>query len=409
MEHRTDKYWVTDFNYMEDMLVGCDYPKRVGIHEVSLREGDQNPGCVLTAAEKFELAKDFDDMGVDRIEMFAMVSDEEREALKALSKPGVLKNAKLASLARTVPKDIETAAKCGVEVIGIEGPGNGWVAKAIGVNSEEESIASFVAAVKQAKECGIKEIIVGPWDIARGTNLNYIERFIKETVEAGATEISYADTFGFTMPWVVQGMIKKYREWAGEGVDVSCHFHNDYGLATANTLAAVSAGANYVQVAMNGLGERAGNTPTEEVILNLMLNMGIETGVELEKMYPLAKKLETMSKTPFADNKPLLGSRNFKMGSGLIVDMLNKLEPQGGVPAVLPFVPSLIGCPPYEVVYGKGVGANMVAKRVEDMGLTATKEETRAISEMIKKESVMIKDILPEYRVDNLIKNYLTK
>ncbi|MFR1708770.1 MAG: LeuA family protein [Clostridium sp.] len=409
MNNKTDKYWVTDFNFMEEIKGQCNYPERVEIHELSLREGDQTPGCVLTAEEKIELAKDYDDLGVDAIEMFAMVSGEEREALIELSKPGVLKHAKLASLARAVPKDVETAAKCGIKKICIEGPGNQWVAKTVGVKSEDQLIDSFKVAIKQAKESGIEEIAVGPWDIARGTSFDLIERFIKETVEAGATEICYADTYGFSMPWTVQYMIRKYREWAGKGVKISCHFHNDYGMATANTLAAVSAGCSNVQVAMNGLGERAGNTPLDEVALNLALNMGIKTDIKLEKIYPLSKKLETMSKTKLSDNKPIVGDRDFKMGSGLIVDMLYKLQTQNMDVAILPFSPSLIGRQPYEVVYGKGVGTNMVARLVAEMGFTASKQESNEISELIKKESILIKDLVPDYRVKEIVKKCLNK
>lgn len=407
MECKNEKYWVTEFNYLDEVMENCDYPSKVHVHDVTLREGDQTPGCVLRADEKIELAKDLDDLGVDSIEMFAMVSGDDRIALTELSKPGVLKHAKIASLARAMPGDVEAVAKCGVKEIGLESPGNLWTAsQTIGVKSEDDLIARFVNAIKQAKDYGMERIAVGPWDCARGTTMEFLERFIKEVVEAGATEICYGDTFGFTLPWTVQHMIRKYREWAGEGVAVSCHFHNDYGLATANTLAAVAAGCNSVQVSLNGLGERFGNTPLDEVALNLALNMNVKTDINLEKLYPISKKVEAMTKTAIPENKPVVGNRGFMMGSGLVIDMLSKAETMGMATACLPYTSELVGRPKYEVVYGKGIGTNAVMNLITEMGLTATKEQAREISEMIKAESLTIKGLLPKFRVESLIKEY---
>jgi len=410
MNCNNEKFWVTDFNYLDEVTKQCDLPEKVHIHDLTLREGDQTPGCILNAEEKIELAKDLDDLGVNAIEMFAMVSGDDRIALTELSKPGVLKHAKIASLARAMPGDVEAVAKCGVKRICIEGPGNLWIAKnALGIPSEDQLIDNFVNAVKYAKECGMDEIAVGPWDCARGNSIAFLEKFIKKVVEAGANEICYADTYGFSLPWTVQHMVRKYREWAGKGVVVSAHFHNDYGLATANTLAAVSAGCSSVQVAMNGLGERFGNTPLDEVALHLALTMNVKTDIKLDKLYPFSKKLEAISRIPIADNKPVVGERGFMMGSGLVVDMLDKAKEQNMTKVYLPYTPELIGRPDYKVVYGKGVGRNMVVNLIKSMGLEATKDQAREISEIIKTESLKIKGLLPEARVQEIVKEYLQK
>jgi len=339
-----------------------------------------------------------------------MVSGDDRIALTELSKPGVLKHAKIASLARAMPGDVEAVAKCGVKRICIEGPGNFWIAQnTFGATSEDQIIDNFVNAIKQAKSCGMDEIAVGPWDCARGSSLAFLEKFIKRVVEAGANEICYADTFGFTLPWTVQHMVRKYREWAGKGVVISTHFHNDYGLATANSLAAVSAGCSSVQVSMNGLGERFGNTPLDEVAVNLALTMDVKTDIKLEKLYPFSKKLEAMSRIPIADNKPVVGKRGFMMGSGLVVDMLDKAKEHNMTKAYFPFTPELVGRQSYDVVYGKGVGRNMVVNFIKGMGLEATKDQAREIAEIIKTESLKIKGLVPEARVQEIVKEYLQK
>lgn len=409
MKTNDEKFWVTDFNHLDDIKSLCDLPEHVHIHDLTLREGDQTPGCVLNAEEKIEIAKDLDALGVNAIEMFAIVSGDDRKALIELSKPGVLKHAKLASLSRALPQDIDAVAACGVKRICIEGPGNFWTAKNAIKQEPEQIIESFVNAVKYAKSVGMEEIAIGPWDCARGTTMEFLKEIIERSVEAGATEVCYADSFGFTLPWTVQHMVRKYREWAGKDVVVSVHFHNDFGLATANTLAAVAAGASSVQVAMNGLGERFGNTPLDEVAVNLALNMNVKTDIQLEKLYPLSKKIEAMSKVKIAANKPVVGERGFMMGSGLVVDMLSKAEKFGMAKAFFPYTPELIGRPSYSVVYGKGVGSNMVGTLAESMGFEITEDQKRELTEMIKHESLVIKDLVPEYRVQAMIKEYLNK
>ena len=409
MKFIAENYWVTDFNFIDEIRKQCDFPEHVNFHDLTLREGDQTPGCVLTAKEKIEIAKGLDELGVNEIEMFAIVSEDDRIALTELSKPGVLKHAKITSLSRAVPSDINIVAECGVKIIGIEGPGNPLIANMIGIKSEDQLIESFVSAIKHSEKCGMEWIAVGPWDCARGTSLAFLEKFIKTVVEAGANEVCYADSFGFSLPWTVQYMVRKYREWAGKDVVISVHFHNDYGLATANTLAAVAAGASSVQVAMNGLGERFGNTPLDEVALNLALTMNVKSDIKLDKIYPLSKKIEAISKMSIASNKPVVGERGFKMGSGLIVDMLAKAEATNMTKALLPFTPELVGRPKYDVVFGKGVGANMVANFAKSIGFEITAEQARELSEIIKKESLMIKALLPDFSVRTIIKDYLKK
>lgn len=402
MELKTDKYWVTGFNFMDEVRQQFDLPERVQIYDVTLREGDQTPGCVFRADEKIELAKDLDELGVDVIEMFAMVSEDDRMALKTLSAPGVLKHAKLASLARTVPIDIETAANCGVKKIALEGPANLFTAKQVlGLNSEDELIKLFRDSVKLAKSLGM-EVLVGGWDCGRST-MAYLERFVKEMAEAGVSDIAYADTFGYTTPFTTQYMIRKYREWAGPEVVISAHFHNDYGLATANSLAAITAGASSIHTAMNGLGERVGNTCLDELALNLALTLDVKTDIKLEKLYPLSKKIEEISKIPIARNKPVVGSNAFLMGSGLVVDMIRKNEKENMICASFPYTTDLIGAPSYTVAYGKGVGNNMIQYLLNDMGLTATKDQIKGITNAIKTESLLIKSTLPEYRVKSII------
>lgn len=404
MPHITDQYWVTDFNFMDEITAACpDQPQKVSFYDNTLREGDQTPGCVLRTDEKLALAKDLDELGVDFIELFPAVSKDDAQALTELCKPGVMKHAKMSALVRPGTIDLTLANDCGCKHIFLEGPGNMDLADAMmGVTDEDKYIGRFVETAKQAKEYGMT-ITACPWDIGKAP-MALVEKWVKTLAAAGVDDIAYGDTFGFTLPWTVQYIVKKYREWAGPDVIISCHFHNDYGLATANTLAAVSAGASRVQVAMNNIGERAGNTPLDEVAVNLALNMGVETDIKLEKLYPLSRRLAKITKVPVARSKPMLGESAFSMGSGILVDVLKKLESNNeNQNLILPFDPTMIGRPPYDVVWGKGVGSSMVLDKARSMGVNITKEQAKEITQAIKAEALLTKSLLSETVVEALI------
>lgn len=402
---KTNDYWVTEFNHMDEVRSQLDTPRKVEIYDATLREGNQTPGSIMRKEEQFALAKDLDDLGVNFLEFFPAVSKDDEEVLTELCKGTTLKRAIPSALVRPRTIDLDLAAKCGAKHIFLEGPAHIEIAKLMHYTSDDEIIASFVETAKRAKEYGMT-ITACPWDCGKAS-VELLERWVKELAAAGADDITYGDTFGYSMPWTVMHMVRKYREWAGDDITISCHFHNDYGMATAATLAAVAGGASRVQVAMNNLGERAGNAALDEVVVNLMLNMGVETDVDTKKLYSVSKRIEAITKTPLGKKKPFLGDEVNYIGSGIVVDMLQKLKKDNMEYAILPLNPAFVGQPPYKVVYGKGAGASMVAKRIEDMGLSATRDQVKLIVTAIKDESLLIKSLLSEIRVEEIIREIL--
>jgi len=406
MDLRTKDYWVTEFNYMDEVVKDLNIPERVEIYDVTLREGNQTPGCVMRKEEQLAIAKDLDKLGVEFIEFFPAVSKDDEAVATELATSGVLKHAKVSCLVRPRTTDMDYAIKCQTKHIFLEGPSNMQAGRLFGYTSENEIIQSFVDTVKIAKANGMT-VTAAPWDNGKATTLPLLERWVKELAAAGVEDICYADSFNFTMPWTVTHMVRKYCEWAGPDVIVSTHFHNDYGVATACTLAAVAGGAKRVQVAMNNLGERAGNTALDEVALNLALNMGVKTNIDLKQLYPLSKKIESITKIPVGVKKPVTGDEVFLQGSGIIVDLLQRLKEEGeGMEcSVLPFNPTLVGAPSYKIGYGKGCGHHMVARLIAEMGLKATREQENAVAAAIKEESMLIKSLLTDFRVEEIIRN----
>lgn len=407
MECRTDKYWVTQFNHLDEVRGELSLPQKVEIHDATLREGNQTAGCVMRREELFALAKDLDNLGVNFLEFFPAVSKDDEEVLTQLCKPGALKNAVPTALVRPNTIDLDLALKCGAKHIFLEGPGQMHIGKIMKFTSEEHLISSFVDTAKRAKEYGMT-ITACPWDCGKAS-LDFLERMVKGLAEVGVDDITYGDTYGYSMPWTVMHMVRKYREWAGPEPILSCHFHNDYGMATAATLAAVAGGASRVQVAMNNLGERAGNASLDEVAVNLMLNMGVQTDINLEQLYPLSKRIAEITKVPVGAKKAFTGDKIFEIGSGIVADMLEKLGKENCEFAALPYDPSLVGQPPYSIVYGKGCGSKMIAKLLRELGLEASKEQITEIVSAIKEESLLTKSLVSELRVRELIDEVLSK
>ena len=400
---RTDQYWVPEYNFAPEIVGELHIPEQVHIHDVTLREGDQTPGCVLRAEEKIALAKDLQALGVHSIEIFPIVSQDDFEALKEISS---WKNRTMetCALARCITADIDTAAKTGADRVMIEGSCSLPTAFGFGVTDYDELIKRFKNSIKYAQSLGLK-VTCEAWDVGKTTPAQ-MERFYKEMAATGIDQTVFADTFNNMVPWAVYHYVRKVYEWTENKMAIIPHFHNNLGLAMASTMSAVAAGSTIVHSAINSLGEKGGNTATEEIAVALEMLMGVDTGINLEKLYPLCKKIEAISKIPIPREKAITGERVLENGSGLGLDMLDKYSRcEYGVPAVASFIPSLIGAPPFTVSWGKGVGTNMVIIQGKKIGVELSKEKAAAVRDMIKNESLLRKGVISEGEVDHMIRS----
>jgi len=253
--------------------------------------------------------------------------------------------------------------------------------------TEEEMYKRYVETTAHAKKNGIFTTVM-PWDTARAP-LPWIERLFKGIVnEGGADHVVIADTMGSSLPWAIANFVRKMREWV-PGTPVEMHCHNDHGLATSIMLSAVTAGASVVHTSVNCLGERSGNAATEEVALNLELLLGVHTGVKLDKLYPVAHMIADMTKIPIARNKPVVGDNEFTYESGMVVYVVERLA--ASERPFQTYLPEVIGRKGWDVVLGKGTGAGVVANKLTQLGLTATKEQISEITQRVKREASLRK------------------
>ena len=298
---------------------------KVFIFDTTLRDGEQVPGCKLNTKEKIELALQLEELGVDIIEAgFPISSPGNFESVAQISK--IIKNATVCGLSRAVQKDIETAAAA------LKGAKRPRIHTGIGTSdfhikskfnaTREEILERAVQAVKWAKNF-VDDVEFYAEDAGRTDN-DYLAKVIEAVITAGATTVNIPDTTGYCLPnqygdkiaWLVNHV---------KNIDkavISCHCHNDLGLATANSIAGVISGARQIECTINGLGERAGNTSLEEVVMVLKQHkqLGLYTSINTKNLNPISRLVADTMRTPVQVNKAIVGANAFSHSSGIHQD-----------------------------------------------------------------------------------------
>jgi 2-isopropylmalate synthase len=387
LPYLTEKHWVTQHNFLDEVRNQFSLPERVRIHDVTLREAEQAPHVVLRPEEKLRIYQALDEMGVSSTEIFPLVSEDDRLVVKEIVKmrKAGKSQTKIFCLCRWHMKEVDFAIEVGADGVIVEGTSDPWFANvAVNGTTPEEMYKMFVETTAHAKKHGLITTVM-PWDTARAP-IDFVERLFKGVVyEGGADNVVIADTHGSSLPWAIANFVRMMKSWV-PGIPVEMHCHNDHGLATSIMLSAICAGAEAVHTSVNCLGERAGNAATEEVALNIETLLNIRTGVKLEKLYPLANLVAELTKIPIARNKPVIGNNEFTYESGMVVYVVERMA-AAGIRPFQTYLPEVIGRKGYDVVVGKGTGAGVVAKKLASFGITATKDQVSEITERIKRES----------------------
>lgn len=356
-------------------------PDRVWIWDETLRDGEQTAGTLLTMDEKIEIAKLMDEMGVAVIAAgFPMVSKEEHETIRRLSREG-FRNASLAAPARAVLEDVKACIDAGAQEIPIFIACSRLRLEYQLRMTLDEAIERLVECTQYARDHGVKaDYIV---EDATRSDLGAIARMAAAAVEAGAEKVVIADTVGFCRPnamrYIVEQVRRRMAEITKRRVTFGVHCHDDFGLATANTLAAVEAGVTFPHVCVNGFGERAGNAAFEEVVMALEVLYGVQTGVKTERLYELARLVERSFAIPIPVHKAIVGQNAFHHGSGIHVhaQLAHSLSYE-------PIAPEQVGRQ-RSFYLGKFAGRHLIDFILRKNGITASEKEVSDLAEAIKR------------------------
>ncbi|MCI8398997.1 MAG: 2-isopropylmalate synthase [Oscillibacter sp.] len=354
--------------------------KRIKIFDTTLRDGEQSPGCSMNLAEKIEMAKQLEKLGVDIIEAgFAIASPMDHKSVQAIA--AAVSNCTVASLARCTKGDIDAAWDA---VKGAKHPRIHVFLATSDIHMQyklqmtrEEVLQRITDMVGYAKSF-CEDVEFSAEDASR-SDPAFLARCFSNAVAAGATTLNVPDTVGYSTPQEMGDLIRYLLEHVEgiENVDVSTHCHNDLGMAAANSLACVLAGATQVECTVNGIGERAGNTSLEEVVMAIRTRRdfyGADTGINTKQIYRSSKLLSSITGVPIAPSKAVVGANAFAHESGIH---------QHGVlanPLTYEIMNSAdVGIPQNTMVLGKHSGKHALREKLESMGYELSDEELEGV------------------------------
>jgi isopropylmalate/homocitrate/citramalate synthase len=366
--------WTGDVNASAAGEPGPAQPGHVGLYDTTLRDGEQTVGVVLSPEDKLEIARALDGLGIDRIEAgFPRVSEDDAEAFRLIMDAGL--DAEVWGFSRAVPADVDALLELGVRATVIESPVSDAKLSAYGM-SREKLLQRVRDAVAHATGAGVTVAYFGV-DGSRG-DPSFLEEVYKTAVDAGAAEVVMVDTLGVATPEAAALMVSRAREWVGPEVPVHWHGHDDFGLATAIAVAAVRAGASWVQGTVNGMGERAGNASLGETALALEGLYGVTTNLRFDRLRVASELVRERSGYQLEPWKPLLGDNLFIRESGAVASQFH--DP----PAIEPYSSELVAAE-RRLVLGKKSGLDSIRIKAEELGLDVPEDRRAELLQAVKR------------------------
>ena len=353
--------------------------RQVRVFDTTLRDGDQTPGVCISGDHKLDIAKRLEAFGVATIEAgFPVSSPGEREAVAQIARH--VTNCEVAALARCRITDVAAAAEAvapaAQPVIHVFlGVSDVHLAKKLRI-SRAEAVRAIEQSVRRARDA-VAAVEFSPEDATRAER-PFLRQCIETAVRAGATRINIPDTVGCALPNEFATLIRDVVHFVGPGVIVSAHCHNDMGMATANTVAAVQAGAGQVEVTVNGMGERAGNAAVEEVAVALALKEIADTGLDLSHMTAISRCVAEITGVDVQAHHPIVGVNAFAHSSGIHQDGILK------DPETYQFVPpELAGAQGHRMVLTGRSGRRAMAHRAAAMGIPIAGPDLAAVYDAV--------------------------
>ncbi|MCL7411787.1 MAG: 2-isopropylmalate synthase [Methanosarcinaceae archaeon] len=347
----------------------------ISIFDTTLRDGEQTPGVSLTPQQKMEIAHQLDKLGVDIIEAgFPISSAGDKESVKSIANAGL--SLDVCGLARVLTKDLDTCLDCGVDMIHTFVSTSDIQRIHTIKKSREEVIDMAIAAVEYIKDHGVK-CMFSAMDATR-TDFDYLLEVFKAVENAGCDIVNVPDTVGVMVPSAMYTLIRKIDENINLPIDVHCH--NDFGLAVANSLLAVEAGARQVQVTINGLGERAGNADLAQTVMSLHSIYSAKTNIITEYIVETSQLVERYTGVRLPPHMPIVGENAFAHESGIhthgVLEKSDTFEP--GI-----MTPEMVGHK-RRIVLGKHAGKHAVKQSLESANVRPTDEQLTEILSRIK-------------------------
>lgn len=386
------KIWVSELNARPE--IRSAFPRStIHFYDTTLRDGEQTVGITLSPQQKLEIARKLDELGVSRIEAgFPKVSPEDAEAIQLMSKAGL--KAELWGFSRAVKGDLEELVRLGIRATVIESPTSDIKLKAYGM-SRDDVLRRVVEAISFAKQNGIK-VAYFAVDGTR-TELDFLKKVYVSALDAGAAEIVVVDTIGACGPEAAEFLVAEVRRWVGPEVPLHWHGHNDFGMATACAVAAVRAGATWIQGTINGMGERAGNSDIGEIALALQCLYGVPVALNLAKVREVSELVCRQAGYTLEAWKPLVGDNLFMRESGAVATQFHIPE------AIEPYSSELVNAR-RSIVLGKKSGLDSIDLKCKELGLPISPEQRAPILAAVKKRAIAKRGLVSDEEFRQLVR-----
>src|SRR5580698_11635396 len=370
------KIWVSELNSRPEIRTAFA-GKAIRFYDTTLRDGEQTVGVVLSPQQKVEIARKLDQLGVTRIEAgFPKVSPEDVEAIRLMQKANL--KAELWGFSRAVKGDVEELVRLGLRASVIESPTSDIKLKAYGI-SRDEVLKRVTEAISFARQNGITTAYFAV-DGTR-TDLEFLKKIYLAALDAGAAEIVVVDTIGACGPEAAAFLVSEVCRWVGPDVPVHWHGHDDFGMATACAVAAVRAGATWIQGTINGMGERAGNSDISEIALALRCLYGVNVALDLTKAREASAAVSEASGYTLDAWKPLVGENLFLRESGAVASQFHMPE------AIEPYSSDLVGAT-RGIVLGKKSGLDSIRLKAKELRIDLPESQRATVLQAVKRAAI---------------------
>jgi isopropylmalate/homocitrate/citramalate synthase len=388
---KTDKWFVSPWNFNDAVREEFHFPKTIQIHDITLRDGEQQTGVIFTKDDKIRIAEGLAEAGVHRIEAgMPVVSPSDTAAIKEIVKRNL--GPKIFAFSRCMVDDVKRALDCGVAGVVMEVPSSQHIIQYAYQWPLERAIQLSIESTAYAHAQGL-EVVFFPIDFTRADMTWVLDLILRVANEGHMDALALVDTFGVVSPHAMQYLVRQVKARVDKRLEA--HFHMDFGMGVANTIMAVAEGVEVIHSTVLGVGERAGNTPMEETAMALLTLYGIDVGLKYEKLYGLARLVEELSGHKVASNRPVVGEALYQIESGIIASWFQNCGAQQPT-ELFPYHWDLVGQPPAKVVLGKGSGIDSIKAALRSIGVEFTEEEAMQVVSAVKDFSLVHKRLLTE-------------
>lgn len=388
---QSEDWFTSPWNFAEEVTRDFGFAKEIKIHDVTLRDGEQQTGIAYSIDDKLRIAEGLAEAGIHRIEAgLPAVSKDDFKAIYEINKRNF--GPEIYSFCRCMKNDVDASVDAGVKGLIMEVPSSTHLIEHAYKWPLEKAIDLSIEATSYAHEKGL-EVVFFPIDFTR-SDIDWVMDLINKVATEGHMDaLALVDTFGVVSPHAMKYFVQEVKKRIDTRLET--HFHQDFGMGVANTILALAEGAEVVHSTVLGIGERAGNAPTEDVVMTLLTMYGIDIGINYNKLYPLAKLVQEISGIDVPSNRSVVGDKLFQVESGIIANWFRNCGKEHQT-ELFPFRPEFVGQPAANVVMGKGSGIDSVKLTLEKFQIKADDDQMMKILMSVKQYGLDNKRLLTD-------------